>query len=495
MLGWLAGASKSTPASSGLYTASESTLLWLLHPAVAAAPWCGGYSLPCVQREEVGKLVRAAAQRAGNAVESTLKLTNWEVLLSYLLSGKEAGSSGKVMPVARRRRPDGAGGGCGGVGWGGVATPARAAVVHWPDDVPGAVLLERSSCIVLRAAPTCPACMHTWPHANGAAVCPGAGEEAANVRSLVREHTTWLETNSQRQLINYKTFVEQRAPALGLSLPALLAEAGASGGAAAVLSSADDLGGSGSSSERGAAGDMRQAEQQLLLGELESDAEARRRWRELRQAAAAAAADAADYSSWRRGGRRGGEEGEDDESALAATGALDPRRTEVLLEEEVREAVASTVGQAGGAAAFGVVLTWVLPSTLEDLMALGLASMVGYMSVLNLPMRRAEARRKLEALSASYAEVGGWWWAVGGGSSHSRGPGVQRVDRDVVDSRRRLVPRCARGGVRRWCKEVDQEEVGSSRLHAHVVWQLRPRCAQLCLILHSAQRPIHGPQV
>lgn len=65
------------------------------------------------------------------------------------------------------------------------------------------------------------------------------------------------------------------------------------------------------------------------------------------------------------------------------------------------------VSIAGGAAASGLVVTWVLPTTLEDLMALALAGMVGYLSVLGLPLRRAEAKRKLEALAASYAEVRG----------------------------------------------------------------------------------------
>ena len=44
----------------------------------------------------------------------------------------------------------------------------------------------------------------------------------------------------------------------------------------------------------------------------------------------------------------------------------------------MREAVLSTAGTAAGAGAFGVLLTTVLPSTLEDLLALGLAAMVGY---------------------------------------------------------------------------------------------------------------------
>eukprot|EP00887_Chlorella_sp_A99_P006611 scaffold3.g6611.t1 len=297
-----------------------------------------------LQREEVSKLVKAGVQRNGRAVDATLKLSNWEVLLNYLLNGSKDGTV-KPGPVARRMRAE------------------------------------------------------------------GGGEEAAGVRSLVREHTSWLESNCQRQVANYRSFVDQRVAALGYSMPALLRDASTG----ALSSSGGDDGGREAAVAAGGGGrEARAAEpaaltaagapapEAALLGELDSDAEARRRWRELRQAAAAAAADAADYSSWRRGARRGEEEG--DESALAATGALDPRRTELLLEEEVREAVLSTVGTAGGAGLFGLVLTWVLPTTLEDLLALGLAAMVGYMSVLSLPLRRGEAKRKLEALAASYAE-------------------------------------------------------------------------------------------
>lgn len=53
-----------------------------------------------------------------------------------------------------------------------------------------------------------------------------------------------------------------------------------------------------------------------------------------------------------------------------------PSDAEVMLEEEVREAVISTAGTAAGAGAFGVLLTAVLPTTVEDLLAMSLAAMV-----------------------------------------------------------------------------------------------------------------------
>jgi hypothetical protein len=76
-----------------------------------------------------------------------------------------------------------------------------------------------------------------------------------------------------------------------------------------------------------------------------------------------------------------------------------------MLEEEVREAVMGTAGTAAGAGALGVLLTSVLPTTVEDLLALALSAAVGYASILNLPMRRAEAKRKLEATTVAVAEV------------------------------------------------------------------------------------------
>ena len=80
---------------------------------------------------------------------------------------------------------------------------------------------------------------------------------------------------------------------------------------------------------------------------------------------------------------------------------LSPVETEAMLEQEVREAVLSTASTAASAAGLGVILTSVLPNTLEDLLALGLSAAVGYASLLNLPLRRAEAKKKLETLVAS----------------------------------------------------------------------------------------------
>ena len=58
-----------------------------------------------------------------------------------------------------------------------------------------------------------------------------------------------------------------------------------------------------------------------------------------------------------------------------------------------------------GAGGLGVIATWFLPNTLEDFLALALAGAVGYASILNLPLRRREAKDRLEAVSGEFAQV------------------------------------------------------------------------------------------
>ncbi len=58
-----------------------------------------------------------------------------------------------------------------------------------------------------------------------------------------------------------------------------------------------------------------------------------------------------------------------------------------------------------GAGAFGIVLTSVLQNTVEDLLAIGVASLAGYISVLGLPQKRAAAKEKLEKVAGNFAKV------------------------------------------------------------------------------------------
>lgn len=91
--------------------------------------------------------------------------------------------------------------------------------------------------------------------------------------------------------------------------------------------------------------------------------------------------------------------------ALASIEQLEAEATEALLVQEVRQAVMGTAGTAAGAGVAGFFATTLLPTTLEDLLALALASAVGYVSVINLPLRRAEAKRRLEELTLGILEV------------------------------------------------------------------------------------------
>jgi len=129
------------------------------------------------------------------------------------------------------------------------------------------------------------------------------------------------------------------------------------------------------------------------IEDLERDPEARRRWRQLREASAAC---------------QTGPEAVSIEIVIGQTSLLDHQATQAMLEEEVRDAVLSTASTAAGAGVVGVFLTTVLPTTLEDLLAIALSAAIGYASILNLPLRRAETKKKLEAVTdAAIAELQG----------------------------------------------------------------------------------------
>lgn len=63
-----------------------------------------------------------------------------------------------------------------------------------------------------------------------------------------------------------------------------------------------------------------------------------------------------------------------------------------------------TTSSAGGAAGVAGVLTAVLPSTLEDLMALALCGALSYVSFLNWPLKRADIKA---AIAEKYDELAG----------------------------------------------------------------------------------------
>ncbi|KAK1561189.1 hypothetical protein Q3G72_035297 [Acer saccharum] len=77
-----------------------------------------------------------------------------------------------------------------------------------------------------------------------------------------------------------------------------------------------------------------------------------------------------------------------DEFSLRVIEQLSASATSKLFEQEIREVFLGTFGGLGAAGLSASLLTSVLPTTLEDLLALGLCSAGGYIAVANFPARR-----------------------------------------------------------------------------------------------------------
>ena len=88
---------------------------------------------------------------------------------------------------------------------------------------------------------------------------------------------------------------------------------------------------------------------------------------------------------------------EDETSAAAIASGFDHAAAASLLEEEVKSAVYATVGAAGGAFFVAVFLSGFLDSLAEDVLAVSLTAAVAYVSVLSLPLKRAETKAKVRA--------------------------------------------------------------------------------------------------
>ncbi|XP_044487086.1 probable transmembrane GTPase FZO-like, chloroplastic [Mangifera indica] len=77
-----------------------------------------------------------------------------------------------------------------------------------------------------------------------------------------------------------------------------------------------------------------------------------------------------------------------DEVSLKVVENFSASATSKLFEQEIREVFLGTFGGLGAAGLSASLLTSVLPTTLEDLLALGLCSAGGYIAVANFPSRR-----------------------------------------------------------------------------------------------------------
>ncbi|KAI3986038.1 hypothetical protein MKX01_039120 [Papaver californicum] len=74
-----------------------------------------------------------------------------------------------------------------------------------------------------------------------------------------------------------------------------------------------------------------------------------------------------------------------------------------LFDQEIREVVLGTFGGLGAAGLSASLLTTVLPTTMEDLLALGLCSAGGFLAVSNLPSRRKEMAEKVQRTADAVA--------------------------------------------------------------------------------------------
>ena len=149
----------------------------------------------------------------------------------------------------------------------------------------------------------------------------------------------------------------------------------------------------------------------------------------------------------------------DETSAAAIASGFDHAAAASLLEEEVKSAVYATVGAAGGAFFVAVFLSGFLDSLAEDVLALSLTAAVAYVSVLSLPLKRAETKAKVRAAAedllaetekAMRAEFERKTLAATGRCSRPPRPGAAPRWR-----RRTRSPRTRRGGTRcrrRWTR-------------------------------------------
>ncbi|CAI0400729.1 unnamed protein product [Linum tenue] len=92
-----------------------------------------------------------------------------------------------------------------------------------------------------------------------------------------------------------------------------------------------------------------------------------------------------------------------DDSSLKVLENLNVAQASKLFEEEIRESFLGTFGGIGAAGLLASLLTSVLPTTLEDLLALGFCSAGGYIAILNFPVRRKAMTDKVNKIADGLA--------------------------------------------------------------------------------------------
>ncbi|KIY92924.1 hypothetical protein MNEG_15040, partial [Monoraphidium neglectum] len=64
-----------------------------------------------------------------------------------------------------------------------------------------------------------------------------------------------------------------------------------------------------------------------------------------------------------------------------------------------------TAGSAAGAQGLGLLAASWISNTLEDILALSVAGLASYVSVLNLPLKRSEIKAKISKISGNFADT------------------------------------------------------------------------------------------
>ncbi|KAF8086674.1 hypothetical protein N665_0615s0022 [Sinapis alba] len=93
-----------------------------------------------------------------------------------------------------------------------------------------------------------------------------------------------------------------------------------------------------------------------------------------------------------------------DKFSLKTIQKLSAGTTSKRLEQDIREVFFVTVGGLGAAGLSASLLTSVLPTTLEDLLALGLCSAGGYVAIANFPYRRQAIIGKVNKVADALAQ-------------------------------------------------------------------------------------------
>ncbi|MCO5576790.1 hypothetical protein L7F22_030610 [Adiantum nelumboides] len=92
------------------------------------------------------------------------------------------------------------------------------------------------------------------------------------------------------------------------------------------------------------------------------------------------------------------------DNTLIVLKGFDTNAAKIVLEKEFKDVIFATFGGLGAAGLSASVLTSILPSTLEDLLALAICSAGGLVGVWNLPRRREEVKGKILQVAESFAD-------------------------------------------------------------------------------------------